>query len=407
MKIPTADARKRARADKPAFDPSALEESKGDGKPTSFFFGDMGVPAPGSKRQRHANTGPVDPENKTLFIGGLPLEADETIIRGLFATIGCDNHIEKVRTVTGKNFAFAQFQSHEAAAEALTKAQATPLVVGGQQLVCGWGVQSHSRAPRPKQSEEARRLSARTDCWFCLASPNLESHLVVSIGTELYLAMPKGAMVDDHVLIVPIECVPNRAALSPSGKAELERYINALRRYFESKGEKLLLFERYMPTKGSQHFHIQALPVPASYVPNCVPTFLTEAGCIHMNFQEILDTSMNPDDVLDRDYYFYIELPTSSGCKKFIHAVKDNENIPMQLGREVAAKALNMPRVRVCKSAHQSDCQRMPAAPTEEIMIGWMRFRSVHTGRIACFRRSKRPLWQSDSSRTSSLLISR
>ena len=44
----------------------------------------------------------------------------------------------------------------------------------------------------------------RTECWFCMASPQFEDHLVVTIGEEVYLASPKGALVPEHALIVPI-----------------------------------------------------------------------------------------------------------------------------------------------------------------------------------------------------------
>ena len=42
------------------------------------------------------------------------------------------------------------------------------------------------------------------DCWFCLSSPKVEKHLVVSIGDEVYLALAKGPLVPEHVLILPI-----------------------------------------------------------------------------------------------------------------------------------------------------------------------------------------------------------
>jgi Protein similar to CwfJ C-terminus 1 len=44
----------------------------------------------------------------------------------------------------------------------------------------------------------------RSECWFCLASPHLEEHLLTTIAEESYLALPKGALVPSHVLIVPI-----------------------------------------------------------------------------------------------------------------------------------------------------------------------------------------------------------
>lgn len=35
--------------------------------------------------------------------------------------------------------------------------------------------------------------TASQECWFCLSSPQVEKHLVVAIGMEMYLALAKGA----------------------------------------------------------------------------------------------------------------------------------------------------------------------------------------------------------------------
>jgi hypothetical protein len=35
---------------------------------------------------------------------------------------------------------------------------------------------------------------ARQECWFCLASPKVETWLISSVGTEVYLCTPKGAL---------------------------------------------------------------------------------------------------------------------------------------------------------------------------------------------------------------------
>ena len=54
-------------------------------------------------------------------------------------------------------------------------------------------------------------------------------------GEEMYIAMDKGPINDQHVLILPIEHRSNSLALSANAYAELERYLSALRSYFASK----------------------------------------------------------------------------------------------------------------------------------------------------------------------------
>lgn len=41
-------------------------------------------------------------------------------------------------------------------------------------------------------------------CWFCLSSPSVEKHLVISVGSHCYLALAKGPLTPYHVLILPI-----------------------------------------------------------------------------------------------------------------------------------------------------------------------------------------------------------
>ncbi len=61
------------------------------------------------------------------------------------------------------------------------------------------------------------KRAADGSCWFCLSNPNLETHLLISIGKSIYMALgisnctqsvihfkPKGPLVDEHVILVPI-----------------------------------------------------------------------------------------------------------------------------------------------------------------------------------------------------------
>jgi hypothetical protein len=71
-------------------------------------------------------------------------------------------------------------------------------------------------------------LSTVGPCWFCLKSPEgnnenmsidnlffflkkfrsfskVEKHLIIAVGDEAYVAMAKGGLVEDHLLIVAVE----------------------------------------------------------------------------------------------------------------------------------------------------------------------------------------------------------
>jgi hypothetical protein len=40
----------------------------------------------------------------------------------------------------------------------------------------------------------AEKNSHQGDCWFCLGSPSVKVHLVVSVSENAYLAIPRGGM---------------------------------------------------------------------------------------------------------------------------------------------------------------------------------------------------------------------
>eukprot|EP00063_Salmo_salar_P064467 XP_014039302.1 PREDICTED: CWF19-like protein 1 [Salmo salar] len=104
----------------------------------------------------------------------------------------------------------------------------------------------------PKQPRRPPQPSG--PCWFCLASPQVEKHLVISIGTHCYLALAKGSLTPQHVLVLPIGHYQSVVELSSEVVKELDRYKMAVRTFYKSKGQRCVLFER---NYHSQHLQIQ------------------------------------------------------------------------------------------------------------------------------------------------------
>ncbi|KAJ3377725.1 hypothetical protein HDU92_008033 [Lobulomyces angularis] len=45
-----------------------------------------------------------------------------------------------------------------------------------------------------------------SQCWFCLSNPEIEQHLIITVGDEVYLTMAKGPLtLDGHIILVPIK----------------------------------------------------------------------------------------------------------------------------------------------------------------------------------------------------------
>ncbi|KAL3841854.1 hypothetical protein ACJMK2_019951 [Sinanodonta woodiana] len=193
-------------------------------------------------------------------------------------------------------------------------------------------------------------------CWFCLGSPQVEKHLVVSVGEQTYLALAKGGLVPDHVLILPIGHYQSTVMASSEVIEELDKYKNALKKCFKKQGKAVVFFERNYKT---QHLQIQVVPVPAESVPELKESFLQEAESESLELSEIPLHSDIKQIISVGVPYFYVELPTG---EKLLHRI--SKQFPLQFGRSVLAgpAILNMPERVDWKACSMSQEQEKETA---------------------------------------------
>ncbi|KAG4959168.1 hypothetical protein JHK87_035801 [Glycine soja] len=198
--------------------------------------------------------------------------------------------------------------------------------------------------------DEGGRLPSRRpgsgrskECWFCLSSPNVESHLIISIGENYYLALAKGPLVEDHVLIIPVEHMPSTLSMSSESEIELSRFQNSLRSYCKSQEKEVIFFE-WVSVRGT-HANLQAIPIPSSKAIMAEKIFNLAAQKLGFEFvtkkfdsisdgRKFLKAQIDGDSSL-----FYAQIP---GGTILLHHVEEKEKFPAQFGREVLAGLLNM-----------------------------------------------------------------
>lgn len=78
--------------------------------------------------------------------------------------------------------------------------------------------------------------------------------LASAILLQCYLALAKGGLSDDHVLILPIGHYQSVVELSAEVVEEVEKYKDTLKRFFKSQGKRCVLFERNYK---SHHLQLQ------------------------------------------------------------------------------------------------------------------------------------------------------
>ncbi len=195
---------------------------------------------------------------------------------------------------------------------------------------------------RNKGPKLQRNIDRGSECWFCLDSSNAEQHLVASVGSETYLAVAKGAIVEGHILVLPLEHVPSLVRASVSVWQEMERYMRALRAAAKSRGELMLFYERNVEhAYEGPHCHIQAMPLSGTGKRNT-------AAAVAEQLQSWTTWTVGPDGSLPADRmrrelqgsYFWIELDGKMW-------VSTAPKIDLDFGRKVFAEAAGVPPARI------------------------------------------------------------
>ncbi|XP_052802923.1 CWF19-like protein 1 isoform X2 [Mya arenaria] len=168
-------------------------------------------------------------------------------------------------------------------------------------------------------------------CWFCLGSPEVEKHLVVSVGEETYLALAKGGLVADHILILPIGHYQSSVTAPEEVINEIDKYKKSLKKYFKKQGKAVVFFERNFKT---QHLQIQAVPVPNDCIQEVKDTFMECAEEEGIEINEIPTHSDIKQIAQIGVPYFYAELPIG---EKMFCRIQASKKFPLQFGREVLA----------------------------------------------------------------------
>lgn len=212
----------------------------------------------------------------------------------------------------------------------------------------GDGGRGHQRRKRPRtwqEQQEHQQKQQRPNfgpCWFCLASPEVEKHMVITLGDHAYLALAKGGLVDDHLLLLPIGHIQCMAEAGPELKDEVERYKEALRRFYGDQGKCVVFFERNYRT---QHAQIQVVPLSSDRMHNLAPMFQKVAQMKNLQLNDVSDAQADVSQLVNEGApYFFVELPYG---QRFL--VTQMRGFPLQFGREVLVSQdlLNLPEERV------------------------------------------------------------
>jgi RNA recognition motif-containing protein len=241
---------------------------------------------------------------RTLFLSGIPADATAAQLQAVLQCSG------EVRRPKGRSYAFAEFSSNAEAGDVLERSQQGHISMNGHILTLGWA----QGKPAPSVFNTA------TNCWFCLGSPDVKQHLVVSIAEHSYVALPKGGVHPFHCMIIPIECIPSQLHMSSSCRQEFERFKTGVGQLFEKNGFAMLSFERAVrSSKGRDHMQVHLVPIDRNDVAGSQDTFLELCGKHNLSFRDVTESAVEGQGVSEiilgleggpYQEYCYIELPT-------------------------------------------------------------------------------------------------
>ena len=186
-------------------------------------------------------------------------------------------------------------------------------------------------------------LILANDCFFCLSNVNVAKHLIVSIGSEVYLALAKGPLTTaesvgmafpGHILIIPIAHTP---ITSPSETAEMESYRQKLTTFFEARNCHAVSFEIH--SAEGIHAHWQVIPVPKSK--------LLDDEFFH-GFEE-KNMTLEKRDPGESEEYCRVILPSGG------YVATLPERFDLQLPRRILAKVLQLQERQDWRSCVQTE----------------------------------------------------
>ena len=277
-----------------------------------------------SGTSRSASKPNMSHPSNTLFVGGLPGDMQAEIAEQKLRNQIKD--IVSIRIPEGRNFAFVELACEADAIKVVEGLTDMPLSIAGKELSVGYA-----------KGKSAANSSHAGECWFCLASESVKTHLIASVGDNCYVALPRGGLTPHHALIIPIACVPSRVHMSIAAKEDLRKYQDGIQAMYQQKQNSVSLrFERSIRTKGKDHMQVQMVPVPSHRVSQSFPLFIETATKYDLKFKEISESDGAIDEVvLNMDggpyqEYFFIELPVNAegGYKRFVYVHADQVQSP-------------------------------------------------------------------------------
>ncbi|XP_027634139.2 CWF19-like protein 2 [Falco peregrinus] len=199
---------------------------------------------------------------------------------------------------------------------------------------------------RRKAIREHQQLAAHMEkCPYCFDSSELSKHLIIAIGTKVYLSLPRNeSLTEGHCLIAPLQHHTAATLLDEDIWEEIQMFRNALVKMFEAKDLDCVFLETNMSTKKRYHMVYECIPLPKE-VGDMAPIYFKKAI---MESDEEWSMNKKLIDLSSKDVrksvpkglpYFSVDFGLQGG---FAHVIEDQHKFPHYFGKEIIGGMLDL-----------------------------------------------------------------
>ncbi|KAM9317806.1 CWF19-like protein 2 [Pholidichthys leucotaenia] len=199
---------------------------------------------------------------------------------------------------------------------------------------------------RSRAIGESRRLAASMEkCQHCFTSKELQKHLIVAIGSKVYLSLPAGvSMTEGHCLICPLQHHCCATGLDEDVWSEMQLFRQTLVRMFESQELDCVFMETHMNPRRRYHMVLECIPLPKE-LGDMAPIYFKKAimECDEewaMNKKVVDLSSKDIRQAVPRGLpYFAVDFGLQGG---FAHVIENEQKFPYYFGKEVVGGMLDL-----------------------------------------------------------------
>ncbi|SCU90392.1 LAMI_0E01860g1_1 [Lachancea mirantina] len=206
------------------------------------------------------------------------------------------------------------------------------------------------------------------DCRFCLSNPQVQQHLIIAIGTNVYMTIAKGPLTvpmgkmnfSGHCLLISVKhvsklCYKDQECSNLTQDATFNEMVQYESDVAEMNSKRFdtctVVFE--IDYENSIHFHKQVMPVPQYLIGKFLASLERQ---VHFNNEKFTKNARlcfreyNSDDKeyldiindVESNYLKFTVYESRNVYKIYLAVFQKNERVDLQFGRRVVAFLLNL-----------------------------------------------------------------